>query len=87
MTSETPEHRLKRLKMRSGHRGIKEMDMILGAFADKGLSALSSAELDIYETMLAENDHDLYAWFSGRQAPPPEYEDLIGHIARMAGFG
>ncbi len=87
MTSESPEHRLKRLKMRSGHRGIKEMDMILGPFADKGLAALSADELDLYEAMLAENDHDLYAWFARRIAPPPEYDALIGRIAKTVGFG
>ena len=86
MTSESPEHRLKRLKMRSMRRGIKEMDLILGDFADKGLAGLDGAELDLYEQMLGENDHDLYQWFSGQKAAPGEYVALIEHVSAVVGF-
>ncbi|MDQ7080519.1 MAG: succinate dehydrogenase assembly factor 2 [Paracoccaceae bacterium] len=86
MTSETPEHRLKRLKMRSMRRGIKEMDLILGPFADKGLAGLDPAALDLYERMLAENDQDLYQWFSGQKATPDEYVALIEHVSTVVGF-
>jgi len=81
MTSETAEHRLKRLRMRSMRRGIKEMDMILGSFAERGLARLSPADLDLYEHMLAENDHDLYAWFSGRLGAPEQFSSLISRIS------
>ncbi len=77
---EAPETRLKRLKMRSMRRGIKEMDMILGHFAEAGLASLSPDDLDLYERMLAENDHDLYAWFSGRLSAPAIYASLIAAI-------
>ena len=86
MTSESPEHRLKRLKMRSMRRGIKEMDLILGPFADKGLAALDAATLDLYERMLGENDQDLYQWFSGQKAAPDEYVALIAHVSAVVGF-
>ncbi|MEO0913281.1 MAG: succinate dehydrogenase assembly factor 2, partial [Pseudomonadota bacterium] len=55
MTGETPEHRLKRLRLRSWRRGIKEMDLILGRFADAELAALSAEELDAYEALIAED--------------------------------
>ncbi len=86
MTSESPEHRLKRLKMRSIRRGIKEMDLILGPFADKGLAALDAAALDLYERMLGENDQDLYQWFSGQKTAPDEYVALIKHVSAVVGF-
>jgi len=86
MTSESPEHRLKRLKMRSMRRGIKEMDLILGPFADKGLASLDSAALDLYEQMLGENDQDLYQWFSGQKTTPDEYAALIAHVSAVVGF-
>jgi len=80
MTSETAENRLKRLKMRSWRRGIKEMDLILGQFADTRMAGLDMAQLDIYERLLEENDHDLLRWYSGRGGTPPEYTDLMAYL-------
>lgn len=64
--TETAEIRLRRLKMRSWRRGMKEMDLILGHFADGSLAGLTPSELDIYEAVLAENDQDLYLWVTAR---------------------
>lgn len=83
--TETPQIRLKRLKMRSARRGIKEMDIILTRFADARLAALDPATLDTYEALLEENDHDLYQWVTGQFAPPPAYAGLIGEIAVYVG--
>lgn len=82
MVVEAPEHRLKRLAMRSMRRGIKEMDLILGAYADDRLDGLSPGELDLYDALLSENDHDLYQWVSGQTATPERYGSLIADIAR-----
>lgn len=78
---ETSEARLRRLRMRSWRRGTKEMDLILGGFADSGLGALGEAELALYEALLAENDHDLYQWVAGAQPAPERFAALIGTIA------
>lgn len=80
--SETHDVRLKRLAMRSMRRGIKEMDLILGGFAPTGLAGLSASDLDLYEILLEENDHDLYAWCSGAAPRPKKYEALIENIMR-----
>lgn len=74
--AETPEIRLKRLRMRSWRRGTKEMDMILGPFSDRGLAELDPRQLDVYEALLAENDQDLYQWMSGRISPPPQHAEI-----------
>lgn len=79
--SETPETRLKRLTMRSSRRGIKEMDLILGGFARRGLAGLDAETLDLYEVLLEENDHDLYQWVSGQVPTPARYAGLIATIA------
>lgn len=79
--AETAEARLKRMKMRSMRRGIKEMDLILGGFADRELEALNEAELELYDALLSENDHDLYQWVSGQKPTPVEYLDLMTRIA------
>ncbi|MBI1492488.1 FAD assembly factor SdhE [Halocynthiibacter styelae] len=83
MTTETHEHRLKRLHMRSIRRGIKEMDIILSGFSDAALADLSAEELDLYEALLDENDHDLYGWVSGQLATPGQYLDLITKISTV----
>ena len=75
------ENDVKRLRMRSWHRGIKEMDLILGAYADHRLAELEREDLTLYEALLEENDHDLYQWVSGQVPPPEKYASLIDDIA------
>lgn len=79
--AELYEHRLKRLRMRSMRRGIKEMDIILSAFADDHLAEMSDAELLQYDSLLNENDQDLYQWVTGQHSPPDELADLVTRIA------
>lgn len=76
--------RLRRLRMRSWRRGIKEMDLILGSFADTRLAELQGDDLDTYDLMLSENDQDLYAWVTGQSTAPTHLEAMIARIARHA---
>ncbi len=77
--------RIKRLKMRAGHRGIKEMDLILGGWAARHLDAADDARLDLFEQVLEEDDHDLYQWVSGqRQAPEYMREFALELAADLA---
>lgn len=80
MSSETHDIRLKRLKMRCWRRGTKEMDLILGPFADTQLSWLSSEILDVLEELLEENDQDLYLWYAGKQQGPGKYDKAFSAI-------
>ncbi|MGI9393574.1 MAG: succinate dehydrogenase assembly factor 2 [Boseongicola sp.] len=79
MTADTT-LRLKRLKIRSWRRGTREMDMILGPFCDAHAASLDLAALDLFETLLNENDQDLYLWVSGQTPSPPQYTGLIEMI-------
>ncbi len=72
--------RLKRLKMRSMRRGIKEMDLILQNFAERHLAEMNDAELDLYDALLSENDQDLYQWVSGQASPPAAVNAMISKI-------
>ncbi|WP_245604542.1 succinate dehydrogenase assembly factor 2 [Sulfitobacter donghicola] len=78
--------REKRLAMRSMRRGIKEMDLILSAYAADRLAAMDEATLDLYDDLLNENDHDLYQWVTRQFDPKPEYSEMIkdiqGHISK-----
>lgn len=81
---ETAEARLKRMAMRSWRRGTKEMDLVLGPFADAHLAGLSAAELETYDALLAENDQDLMAWILGQSAPPAALVPLLARITAFA---
>ena len=88
--AETAEDRLRRMRMRSWRRGTKEMDLVLGPFADSQLAALTPADLDLYDRLLAENDQDLITWVMGTAAAPDWAVPLIARIgdfarARLAG--
>lgn len=83
--SESPEARRKRLMMRSMRRGIKEMDLILSAYATDRLADMDDAALTLYDALLSENDQDLYQWVTGQGAAPTRYSNLIGDIATHAG--
>lgn len=80
----SPEDRLKRMRLRSWRRGTKEMDLLLGPFADVHLAAMPPAELELYEDLLAENDQDLYAWMTGRAASPDRFAALVARVQRHA---
>ena len=82
--TEADDVKRKRLHMRSMRRGIKEMDLILTDFATRHLAAMAAPELDLYDALLSENDHDLYAWVSGQTTAPARYGDLIARIAKGA---
>lgn len=76
--------RVKRLTMRSMRRGIKEMDLILSAFAADRLADMDSARLAEYEALLDLNDQDLYLWVTGQGHPPRQFAPLIGEISAHA---
>lgn len=78
--SELKEHRIKRLRMRSMRRGIKEMDLILSAFADANIEGMSAQDLDTYDQLLNENDQDLYTWVTGQVPAPEEFSEMIAKI-------
>ena len=78
--AEAPEHRIKRLQMRSMRRGIKEIDLILSAYAEARLPQMDDAGLTLYDQMLNENDHDLYLWVSGQAEAPADYAALVTDI-------
>ena len=80
--TETREVRIKRMQMRSMRRGIKEMDLILSAYAARNLEQMDTAGLDLYDAMLHENDQDLYQWVTGQVQPPGVFASLIADIAQ-----
>jgi len=76
--------RIRRLRMRSWRRGIKEMDIILGTYSDTHLTELSPELLDLYDSLLSENDQELYAWVTGQETAPESYAPLMDLITAHA---
>lgn len=79
--NETRENRLKRMKMRSMRRGIKEMDIILERYAEDNMSQMDAVTLDLYDALLHENDQDLYQWVTGQKPAPERFSGMIAEIA------
>lgn len=63
--------RRRRILFRCWHRGLREMDLVFGQFADRELATLTEAELDEFEMIMAEEDNDLLRWVMGTW-PVPE---------------
>lgn len=76
--------RLRRLRYRAWHRGTKEMDLLLGPYADARLEAMDGRELDRFETLLEELDTDLLAWLMGQEPAPADADhDLLADLLKF----
>ena len=53
---------IKKLLYRSNHRGTKEMDLLIGGFANENLKKLSPEELKEFELLLNFTDKELSSW-------------------------
>lgn len=68
--------RRKRMIYRSKQRGWLEADILMGSWAVENIPHLSSAELDEYELLLAEETIDIYNFISKKDPLPPHLQDL-----------
>lgn len=78
------DNRLKKIAFRAAHRGMREMDLLLGTFAERHLRSMSPEELDIFESLLNLPDPDLYAWITGVVEVPDEHGSVI--MQRLQAF-
>jgi antitoxin CptB len=75
--------RRKRLLWRATHRGIKEMDLILGGFVARHVDSFDHQELDVLEAIMDLPDQEMLAWAT-KQAPVPE-ELVSGLLLQILG--
>tara|TARA_Y100001970_G_scaffold39774_1_gene49018 strand:- start:1797 stop:2033 length:237 start_codon:yes stop_codon:yes gene_type:complete len=74
---------LKKLLFKASHRGTKEMDIILGSFAEKNLETMNEENLKLFEEILEIPDPDLYKWFTSEDVSIPEkYTALVKEISK-----
>jgi antitoxin CptB len=77
--------RRKRALYRAHHRGTKEMDIILGSFADAEVAQLSETDMTLFEVLLALPDPDIDRMVKGAQ-PPPDLARLMMRIRQHHGL-
>jgi antitoxin CptB len=69
--------RRKRLLFRCWHRGTREMDLILGRFADQEIAGLSDTDMAELERLIEVPDPDLYAALTGEKELPAAYAGAL----------
>jgi antitoxin CptB len=73
-SSEGLDPRRRKLLYRAWHRGMREMDLIVGRFADASISKLSDAELDDFERLMDLPDGEVLSWLTGEIAVPATHD-------------
>jgi antitoxin CptB len=74
----------KRLGFRSWHRGTREIDLLLGRFADACLPGMDAAELELYSRFLNNSDPDIYNWITGQEPVPPAEDNVV--VRKLVAF-
>ena len=76
-SSEGLDARRRKLLFRSWHRGMREMDLILGTFADAEIGALTDEEIDQYEGLLDIPDTEFLPMVTGERPVPADLDSAV----------
>jgi antitoxin CptB len=69
--------RRRKLLFRSWHRGMREVDLIMGRFADAAIAQLTEQELGEFEQLLEVPDYELLAWVTHETQVPPNFDTAL----------
>ena len=83
-SSEGLDVRRRKLLFRAWRRGVREMDLIVGRFADAHIGALDESALDDFERLIEVPNASLYAWVTGDQTVPQDYDTAV--LRRLIAF-
>ena len=78
--------RKRRALFRANHRGTKEMDWMLGKYADANLAIMDEYALAEFEKLLAISDPELQKWLLDGQVVGGEFAPLIEQIRHFHGL-
>jgi antitoxin CptB len=78
------DERRRRALFRARRRGMREMDLVIGQFADRDLSTMDEAELAEFERLLDLADPQILAWIVGDEPTPATYDTPLFHRLRAA---
>ena len=76
--------RRKRLRFRAWHRGMREMDLVLGPFADAAVAGFTEAEVAQFEALMEAPDPDIYSWITGAAPVPADFDTAL--FKRLCAF-
>jgi antitoxin CptB len=76
-SSDGLDERRRKLLFRAWRRGVREMDLIVGRFADAHIAALDAPGLDDFERLIELPNAELYAWVSGAQSVPQSRDSAV----------
>ena len=80
--------RRRRAAYRAAHRGTKEMDWLLGRYAEAHLPAMDEPVLGDFERLLALPDPDLQGWIMhGEARTENDLSPLVACIRAFHGLG
>ena len=83
LSSAALDERQRRILFRAWRRGVREMDLIMGRFADAHLPTMNEDELAEFERLLDVPDPQAFAWIVGGEHPPREFDTPL--FARLCG--
>ena len=73
--------RLQRLRYRASRRGSRELDLLLGRYAEHALESMNEEELDEFAAFLKCPDPLIQAWImKGDDAAAEEFGELVKRI-------
>jgi antitoxin CptB len=76
--------RLKRLRFRAWHRGVREADLMIGGFFDAHFRGWDRPEIAWFEALLEEQDVDVMAWALGTAEPPERFQGpMMGQLRQL----
>ncbi|MEM7766273.1 MAG: succinate dehydrogenase assembly factor 2 [Pseudomonadota bacterium] len=78
------DERRRKLRFRAWRRGFREMDLLMGTFADAEIESFDEAGLDEFERLLATPDWEVYAWLIGQKDVPPNHRGPV--LDRLIAF-
>ncbi len=78
--------RRKKLKFRAWRRGFRELDLILGGFADWHLADLNETNLDAFERLLDAPDQEVYEWVTQQEPAPRDHDTPVLEMIRAFRF-
>jgi antitoxin CptB len=78
------DERRRKLLFRAWRRGVRETDLIVGRFADAHIDKFNDTELHDFERLIEAPNAALYAWVTGAEAIPADYDTAV--LAELRAF-
>jgi antitoxin CptB len=78
------DERRRKLLFRAWRRGVREMDLIVGRFADAHIDKFDAKNLDDFERLIEAGNSELYAWVVGTERAPAHYDTAV--LAQLKAF-